>query len=56
MQKGFSIQLNFGSYGGFNVRLSEFSFGVCLGWVALRIFFFDVEVVFEDLVKNRVIK
>ena len=36
--KGFSITLCFGKYGGFHFYLTEFSWRVCLGWVALTVY------------------
>lgn len=49
--KGFSFQVNGGSYGGFRVHISSLSARVCLGWIAFTIFFFDVEPVFMAALK-----
>lgn len=52
--RGFSITLVFGSYGGFHVRLSGTLWRICLGWVALTIYFrHDMEYVFQSLLEQK---
>lgn len=36
--KGFSITLCFGKYAGFYTRFQDYSWRICLGWVALTIY------------------
>ena len=36
--KGLSITLCFGKYGGFHAYVSDMSWRICLGWVALTIY------------------
>lgn len=46
--KGLTFYLVFGSYGGFHIKLTKSSFGICLGWVAFRVIKYDV----ENLIQN----
>lgn len=41
--KGVSILFVIGSYGGFHIQYSSSSFHICVAFVALTIFFYDVE-------------
>ena len=36
--KGFSITLCFGKYGGFHAYFTDYSWRICLGWIALSIY------------------
>lgn len=47
-----TITLVFGSYGGFYVSFKN-SWRICLGWVALTVYFFDIENVLEDLIDKK---
>lgn len=49
--KGFSLQINGGSYGGFHAKFDSLSCRVCFGWLAITLFFFDVEPVFLAALK-----
>jgi hypothetical protein len=50
MEKGFSLQINGGTtYGGFYARFKRTSWRICLGWLAVSLFFFDVEPVLGRL-------
>lgn len=40
---GFTAMLCFGKYGGFHIRFSEGTLGICLGWVALTFYAYDYE-------------
>ncbi len=53
MNKGFSFQINGGKYGGFYFRPSKTSIRLCLGWIALTIFFFDVEPTLHEVIEIR---
>lgn len=50
--RGFSLQFNGGSYGGFYVTASREVCGVCLGWFAIRLFFYDVEPVIHNAIRT----
>ena len=41
--KGFSILLVIGSYGGFNLIKQSRAIRICIGFIALTLFFYDVE-------------
>lgn len=43
LPRGFSFQINGGSYGGFYVNFTRLSWRVCLGWAAITLFLFDIE-------------
>lgn len=48
---GFSITIVFGKYGGFNIRYVEDAVGICLGWVAIMCYLFDIEDVAKRALK-----
>ena len=50
MPKGFSLQVNGGSNGGFYISLTRLSWRIALGWLAITLFFFDTEVVMHDAI------
>jgi hypothetical protein len=41
--KGLSFTLCFGSYGGFHAKFNAQFWRLCLGWVALTVYFCDLE-------------
>lgn len=41
--KGLSLTLCFGKYGGFYVYVSSTSWRICLGWMAVTLYFLDLE-------------
>lgn len=49
--KGFSFQINGGGYGGFNANFTKMSWRVCFGWLAITLFFMDVEPVMVEALK-----
>lgn len=50
--RGFSFQVNAGAYGGIYVNFTRMSWRIALGWVAITLFFFDIEPVFADALKR----
>lgn len=53
LPKGFSFQINGGtSYAGFYIRFTKMSWRVCLGWLAITLFFYDVEPAITNMVKS----
>lgn len=50
--KGFSITLCFGRYAGFYAHAHETNWRICLGWVALTIYFCDLEAYVQTLRNN----
>lgn len=51
--KGLSFLLAFGGYGGFYAHYSNSSFRICLGWIGITIFFYDVEGSIGRILKER---
>lgn len=51
---GISFMLVIGRYGGFSIikRKETGSLRICIGWIALAIYFYDVEVAVGKLVKE----
>ena len=41
--KGASLTLVIGAYGGFHLRYNKGSMGICLGWIALTFYPYDLE-------------
>lgn len=47
---GITITLTIGKlYGGFYTRFTSISWRICLGWIALTIYFCDLEKALEDI-------
>lgn len=40
---GFTFQVTGGGYGGFYTRFTRVSWRICLGWLAVTLFFIDIE-------------
>jgi hypothetical protein len=50
---GFSLQINGGTvFGGFHTNFTKHSWRVCIGYVAVTLFFYDVEPVLAKLIKE----
>lgn len=48
MYPGFTISICFGKYGGFYRRFGEGYIGLCLGYMAITLYFFDQEVAVSE--------
>jgi hypothetical protein len=44
--KGLTIMLVFGSYGGFYINFKD-CIRICFGWVAFTVYYFDMENILE---------
>lgn len=51
--KGVSLLFVIGSYGGFHYTKSEGSLHICIAFLAITLFFYDVENVFAKILLNK---
>lgn len=49
LPKGFSLQITGGKYAKFYASFTRMSWRICLGWIAVTLFFFDAEVAITDV-------
>ena len=52
IMKGISFLFVIGSYGGFFVTYKSSSFHICLGFLAMTIFFYDVENAMNNMMQE----
>lgn len=50
--KGLSFLIAIGKWGGFHASKSDASIHICLGYVGISLFFFDLEIMLSDLVER----
>ncbi|WP_299255347.1 hypothetical protein [uncultured Lacinutrix sp.] len=50
--KGISFLICIGSYGGFHFTKSASAYHLCLGWIALTLFMYDVENKMAQILKG----
>jgi hypothetical protein len=46
---GVSLMVVIGKYGGFYIHKGHGSFRICLGWIAITFFNYDIEDAFEKM-------
>lgn len=54
LPRGFSLQINGGTaYAGFYARFTKMSWRFCFGWLAITLFFYDVEPAVTEMLKQK---